>query len=245
MTTNEPKMDCESFRREAGGNPADVSGALERHAENCAACRAYRDRLLSFDQTLAKAMSIPVPALRMPQLPDIESGDNVVTLRERRKSVPTWFGIAAGFALAAYFGLLMLSPGEPELTLAEQVIAHMDYEQASRVVTDVAVPEQTLDSVVSKDVAQMDRGIGLITYAHSCVINGNTIPHLVVQGQNGPVTLLLLPDEKIDAAITLHGENISGVILPMNDGSIAIVGSNNDDVTEIGDRVIDSVKWST
>jgi hypothetical protein len=153
--------------------------------------------------------------------------------------------MAAGLVLVAYFGLTLTSTNAPQPTLAEQVIAHIDHEQSSRVVTNVAVPERTLQNVVSKDVAVMDPGIGLITYAHSCVINGHTIPHLVIQGEKGPVTLLLLPDEPIDGPIELHGENINGIILPVGNGSIAIIGARDERIDEVGTRVVDAVKWST
>jgi hypothetical protein len=241
-------MNCDDYRQAVSGNPADESDAMRRHAAECADCRACRVEWQSFDDTLARAMAIAVPEFRMPESWDggYDGGhdDKVVALPRRRPSVPAWFGIAAGVALAAWLGLLAVSGSRPDLTLAEEVIAHMDHERYALVVTNVAVPERTLDSVVSGDVAELGPGIGLITYARSCVINGNLVPHLVFQGENGPVTLLLLPDEEIESAIPLHGQNINGVILPVGKGSIAIVGGRDDPIRQIGNRVVDSVKWS-
>lgn len=229
-----------------GASPSDEAQELVRHEAACADCRAWRDELKSLDETLVRALAVPVPELAMPALDDGATGADRVAARPRRRpSVPAWFGIAAGIALLAYVGLFALSGGGPERTLAEQVIAHMDHEAASRVVTDVAVPERTLDAVVSSHVARMGPGIGLVTYARSCVINGKTIPHLVVQGENGPITLLLMPDEPVDSAIPLEGESITGVLLPVGDGSIAIVGEREQDVRATANRVVDSVKWKT
>ena len=101
-------------------------------------------------------------------------------------------------------------------TLAEQVIAHLDYEPRALTVTDVAVSDRELYSVVRPAIATLDRDLGLITYTMSCKINGREVPHLVIQGEKGPVTILLMPEEMIDMPIRLEGKSIEGVILPAN-----------------------------
>ncbi len=90
----------------------------------------------------------------------------------------------------------------------------------------------------------MKRNVGLVTYAQSCIINGKTIPHLVIQGEKGPITLLLMPEEMIDGAMTLDGKGVNGVIIPMGNGSIAIIGERDEPLDEIEQRIIDSVEWS-
>ena len=243
---NESNMNCEDYRKAIAEDPTEAFGGGAAHANACSSCRSFRNELRALDQRIAAALAIAVPELRMPDLPKPGGRDNVADFPSRRRlTVPVWFGIAAGFALAAYLGLQLLIPEPAQLTLAEQVIAHLDHEEGSRVVSSVAVSERTLDSVVSKSVAELRPGIGLITYARSCVVNNKVIPHLVIQGEHGPVTLLLMPDEHIDGPVSLEGKAINGVILPMGDGSIAIVGDRDERIDEISIRVIDSVKWAT
>ena len=109
--------------------------------------------------------------------------------------------------------------------------------------TDVAVSDEQFNRVVNPSVGSMDRNIGLISYAQSCIINGKTVPHLVMQGEKGPITLLLMPDEKVSAATAFDGESVNGVILPVGSGSIAIIGRSDEALDEIEERVIDSVEW--
>ncbi len=90
----------------------------------------------------------------------------------------------------------------------------------------------------------MDRGIGLISYAQTCVINGMKIPHLVLQGKKGPITLLLMPDEKVSGPVSLTGESVNGVILPLGDGSIAIIGERDEQIQDLEQRVVDAVEWN-
>ena len=112
-------------------------------------------------------------------------------------------------------------------------------------VTDVAVSDARLTSVVTADIARLDHSAGLITYAQSCVIGGHSVPHLVIQGEHGPVTILLMPDEMVSAPQTITGESVNGVILPVGDGSIAIFGEREESLDRIEKKVLDSVTWST
>ena len=105
--------------------------------------------------------------------------------------------------------------------------------------------DAALERAVPPGIATMNHGAGLITYAQSCTINGREVPHLVIQGKHGPVVILLMPHEKVAEASTLNGENVHGVILPVGDGSIAIVGDREEPLETIQENVINSVMWST
>ena len=193
---------------------------------------------------IAEALAIPVPELKMPDLPEIET-DKVVSLDARRRvSTPAWFAIAASFVLVAMLGVRMF--GTPEYdSLTDEIIAHLDHEPYAMRVTDKAVPDGRLRRIVPANIANLDHDAGLITYAQNCNINGNKVPHLVIQGKNGPVTVILLPDERVSKAETFEGEGINGVLIPVGDGSIAIIGDKNEDLTEIQESVTNSVTWST
>lgn len=242
-------MNCEEYREAITANPSESFVSGSSHAAGCAECGHYRAEIRALDERIAAALAIDVPPLEMPQLPPVDDGGNIVSFpagRSGKATIPVWLGIAAGVIIAAFLGFRLLSPDLSPEALAEQVIAHMDHEQQSRRVTSVAVPEEQLYEVISPKVSAMDKGLGLVTYARSCVIGGNRVPHLVVQGRSGPVTLILLPDETIEAAIPLSGEHVHGVIVPVGRGSVAIIGERSEqleEIDEIGERIADSVKW--
>ena len=153
--------------------------------------------------------------------------------------------MAATVAIAAILGIRMFGAGVQYDSLADEVLAHLDHEPQALRVTDVAVSDERLRSVVPPSVAELDGDAGLISYARSCVINGRTVPHLVIQGASGPVTVLLMPEEAVSEAIALQGENVNGVILPVGGGSIAIIGEAGERLEEIQERVTKSVTWTT
>ncbi|MGI9249534.1 MAG: DUF3379 family protein [Woeseiaceae bacterium] len=236
-------MNCEEYRERISADPAFDGGA--GHLSVCSECQAFRTEIQSLNVRIARAMQISVPELRVPELPAIEA-NNVVAMTARKPlSKPTWFALAATVMLAAVIGVRMLGLGVSYDSLAEEVIAHLDHEPAALRVSSTPVSVARLARVVPADVAELDHNAGLISYAQSCKINGKTVPHLVIQGERGPVTLLLMPDEAIVEAVSLDGENIHGVILPVGSGSIAIIGAREEKLERIEKSVLNSVMWST
>lgn len=246
-------MQCEDYRQAIAAEPSAPGEEVLAHLAACPGCATLLDEVQALDADIARALEIDVPELELPALPAAEAprGDAVVSMRERagRRARPgrpmMLAGLAAGIAAVAMVSLLRPSDTP---ALAEAVIAHMDHEQASRRVTAVPVAEQALDAVVAPRISRLPDGIGLVSYASSCVIRGNTVPHLVVQGERGPITLILLPDEKTERAIPLSGEHVHGLLLPVGEGSIAIIGGREDQMDEVeatGRRVADSMRWRT
>ena len=202
--------------------------------------------LKELDLKIAKAMQIDVPPLVMPELPDVDT-DKVATLptRKRTRRSVMWFAVAASVVLASSIALRMSNPFQTYDTLAEEVLAHMDHEPQALVVTDVAVSDARLQRVVPANVADFAQSTALITYANPCKINGKLAPHLVIQGQYGPVTIILMPEEFVADITPLDGDNVHGMIVPVGEGSIAIVGSREEALEPIRDNLIESVTWTT
>ena len=204
-------------------------------------------RTRELDLKIAKALQIDVPPLVMPELPGV--GDNKVTAlppRKRKRSTkPVWFAIAATIVLTTSIAIRMSGPFESYDSLADEVLAHLDHEPQAMRVIDTPVPDNRLQRTVPTSMAVFDRGESLITYARICVINGKKVPHLTVQGQHGPVMILLMPDEKVAAVTPVEGERVHGLIIPVGEGSIAIVGDREEALEPIRDGVIDSITWTT
>jgi hypothetical protein len=234
-------MNCEDYRQAVAADPSFDGGA--GHLADCSSCQEYRQEMLALERKIGLAMAIGVPKLVMPELPDIES---VVTLPHRHRiTTPAWFAMAATVVLAAVLGVRMFSSSIEYDSLADEVLAHLQHEPYALRVTDEAVPDARLEAVVPATVAKFDRNAGLITYAQSCVINGNEVPHLVIQGERGPVTILLMPDERSTEAVAFGNATTKGVILPVGGGSIAILGERDERLEKFEQSVVKSVMWST
>lgn len=240
-------MNCEQYREAIAADPSESFDGGAAHSAECSSCNAFKAEMRALDARILAALEIDVPDLAVPDLPSMADEEKIVELASRRRtrrSTPVWIGLAASVVLATVIGMRFVNTGEDDGTLAEQVIAHLDYEPQSRTVTDVAVSDDAYFSVVRPAIVTMDRNLGLITYAHSCTINGREVPHLVMQGEKGPITILLMPYEMVDEPLELHGKSVEGVILPVGKGSIAIIGERGEAIDQVGTRVTETVKWS-
>lgn len=233
-------MNCENYREAIAQDPSYD----DAHLNDCADCRAFRDEMRALDAKIASALEIDVPALTMPELPEIDTA-NVTALPRRRFTAPQWLAAAATVAAVAVLGFFTIGGDRSYDSLADEIIAHLDHEPYALKVTDVPVEDRRLNQIVPANIATMNHNAGLITYAQSCVINGKEVPHLVLQGQYGPVTILLMPEEMVDGPQSLMGESINGVILPVGDGSIAIIGEDGENLERVERNLRDSVRWST
>ena len=237
------EMNCEEYRQALTTDPGFEDES--RHADVCVECREYRAGMRALDANIALAMKIPVPELQMPELPDLDVADVASFPARRFLSRPVWLGLAATVLLAAVVGLRLMGPGMDESfgTLEEQVLAHVDHEPLALLPSRTPVSDIRLANAVPIKIATMNRDIGLITFAEFCTINGKDVPHLVVQGERGPITILLMPYEKVAIATPLNGVNIRGVILPVGDGSIAIIGDREESLERVQQNVLNSVMW--
>jgi hypothetical protein len=199
----------------------------------------------ALDLKIAKALQIDVPELRMPELPDIDD-PNVTSLPVRKRSMkPVWFAIAATVVLATSISLRTSSLFQSYDSLAEEVLAHLDHEPGALRITDVPVSDQQFARAIPASLGTFDRSTSLVTYARVCVINGHDVPHLVIQGQYGPVTILLMPEEMVAEETPIDGASVKGVILPVGQGSIAIIGDREEQLEPIQKNVVNSVTWTT
>tara|TARA_B110000116_G_scaffold271346_1_gene291865 strand:+ start:1942 stop:2673 length:732 start_codon:yes stop_codon:yes gene_type:complete len=241
-------MNCEAYKEALGADPSASFEGGSEHSADCASCSAFTEEMQAFEIRIAAALCIDTPDIKIPDLPEIED-DNVVELPFGRKSAiitQAWLAVAATVLLAVFVGFWAVDDyyAPSGLSLADEVLAHLDHEPGALAVTNVAVSNDQLSKVIRRSSGTMNANIGLVSYAKSCTINGRVIPHLVLQGEKGPITLLLMPEEMIDQATTLNGKGVNGVILPMGNGSIAIIGERGEPLTELEKSIINSVEWS-
>ncbi len=243
MSRKEDMMNCDNYKTAISAEPDfnDESG----HVDSCASCQAFRNETLALNENVAKALELDVPALKMPVLPEIDT-QNISSLAVRRgMSKATWFALAATIVLGVFVGLRVTQTSVEYGSLEEQVLAHLDHEPLALAVTSTPVSDAQLQRALPHAVATMSHDAGLITYAQSCAINGKTVPHLVIQGEHGPITILLMPDEKVSESRELKGVGVRGVILPVGNGSVAIIGDREEQLDRVQENVLDSVSWST
>jgi hypothetical protein len=217
---------CDEARLQIGAEPAASDAALEEHLRGCPACRQVREEMRTLDGNIRRALEEP-PALA----------------RSRVRPAPPWrqWAMAASVLLAvgAVLGVWLLRPSE---TLAHEVVVHVMHEP------DSWLAQQHV-SAADIDHALQGAGVALnvnsdrVMYAQSCWFRGHYVPHLVVQTNAGPATVMLLRHEHVPGRETFDEDGMSGVIVPSGNGSIAVLTRGPADVQRIAGQLQQDVRW--
>lgn len=224
-------MDCLEFRRIAGADPQHVRGGAREHAADCAGCAQHLQRLRAFDERILAALCVPVPAARGPRVATTASG------LDRRR----WMALAASIVGGVLVGSL-LWVGSPSSSLARDLVEHMGHEPHS-LTSSAPADGTTLERVLERAGIRLRPGLGTVSYANSCEFRGHTVPHLVVQTERGPVTVMVLRHESAGAPVRFDEQGFSGSIVPAGPGSIAVIGGAGTDLEQVTAEVLAAVTW--
>jgi Protein of unknown function (DUF3379) len=229
-------IDCAHYRRAVLADPHAESPELAEHLAHCQECPAYRERLLRFEGRLTRALRIDAQVS--------QTRAQVPRLRVRRNG---WLAMAASLVAALLVGTLWL--GAPHASLAADVVTHMAGEPEAWARTDVAVPAADLAPVLAEAHIRLRPDAGMVSYAQSCLFRGHHVPHLVVQTDMGPVTVMVLVHENVAAARMFDEGGYRGTIVPVpGHGSIAVLvkGEQGDlaQVESVAARVKDAIVWT-
>jgi hypothetical protein len=238
-------MDCNRYRRALLAQPHDPDPALALHRQSCSDCNLYTEQLLRFESQLGRAMRVAVPAAV--EVPPRSS----VSPQAARRSWPYrrgWLAMAASVLLAAAVagGLWLGAPGR---SLAADVVTHMAEEPQAWRRTDVPVPGPALQAVLRDSHLRLTAGAGTVSYAASCGFRGHNVPHLVIQTESGPVTVMVLVHERAPKTVQFDEQGYRGVIVPVpGHGSLAVLtrGAAVDPaaIDRIANQVQDSIVWT-
>jgi len=230
-------MDHTQYRSATMADPHDPDPDLRAHRESCAECRAFTEQLLRFEARLERALLIDIPTKPV-----------VLPFAGRAQGPRRWMAMAASLLLA-----LVVAAGVwltlPQRSLAAAVVAHMAGEPDAWQLTDVPVPDADLNGVLKDSKLRLKPAAGVVSYASSCSFRGHKVPHLVVQTQSGPVTVMVLVHEAVRNPKQFDEQGYRGTIVPVpGHGSIAVLmrgtSSGSGDVERIAARVSDSIVWT-
>jgi hypothetical protein len=235
-------MNCETLRERLAEDPARIDAELERHAENCDACRAYRDRLLRAEALIREALRFDIVSFRRAEpMPPQAS-------RARSRWVTTWAsGLAAGLLVGVAFWAFLGGRYQTPEALAAAVVNHWYHEPDSWIASDSPVSAALLAEVLDGDAEISRAALRTISYAETCWVAGEWIPHLVVQSEAGPYMILLMPGRMLESPVplALPAEGLRGSIVPVGAGSIAILGGGQSaEIERMENAVVSAVDWT-
>lgn len=226
-------MQCSEFRHEAGADPQHRNADVLAHRAQCAACAAYLQQMLQLDALLKRAMEVPVSL-------DVSAPAPMPAPRAAAR----WVALAASVtvALVVGFGAWL---GVPRETLAADIVAHVSEEAEIMIATDQPADADRLAKSLYRAGVRLKPGEQKVSVVRNCTFHGRVVPHLVVQTGAGPVTVMVLANEKVRRAQSFDEQGYRGTILPSGPGAIAIVAGSAAAVREASATFASAVEWTT
>ncbi len=201
-------MNCEHLRTLIGAEPHSNNPEVLAHIEGCPECARYRQEMQAMDRLIYRALAVDAPT------------------EKRRSQAPRVWRLAASVLVAVLVGALSLWLLTPRDSLAAEAIDHVKGEQFSLVRTSETVDEQSLEKVLAASKLRLKPGAARVSYAQSCPFRGQRVPHLVVQTEHGPVTVLVVTNAPTQRREHIDEEGFQGEIVPAPRGVIVVLGRN-------------------
>lgn len=218
-------MNCEEFRTLLGAEPNTTRPDALAHAEQCVECARDREEMQAMDRLIYRALAVDVQPAAAPPLP---KSDARVGARAWRMAA----SVLITAILVAFTSIWLLTPRD---TFAAEVIAHVQEEPDSLLITSETVNAARLEKILGAAGVRLKPGVAHVSYAAPCQFRGRLSPHLVVQTERGPITVLVLPEEPSRPREHIDEEGFQGVVLPAPRGVIVVlgIGAPVDEVAQI------------
>ena len=233
-------MNCTECQTIIGAEPDSDDPQAINHMAECAACASFHADFKVFDQKLKQAFEVDVPEGLM----NFDYTEKVVEFpkaRQTPKFIP--YALAATVLMALGISFVSLQDSGEIGSWGQDVVAHILHEPKAFKADNALVSRNKLIQVAQSNGARIIGDFGDVTYIKSCPFRGKTVTHLVTQTEHGPVTILLLPGEAVDSVQNIAEEGYVGTVVPVDGGSIVIVGENQSSAASAEQQIKSSVQW--
>jgi hypothetical protein len=266
-------MNCKELEQKLVADPQRLNDAERAHVANCSNCTTLHDEMLQFDQTLQQTAAIDVPAglaeqiiarqlaeeeldvaLRESVAVKVPEGlaDRIIARQQTAAGVTpsivrrsTWYSayaMAASIILA--FGVFLgVNLGHQEGDqIGSRVVQHMRMEPRALNVSHT-VEQQRVNELFSQVGIRLNGTLQNVQFADNCALKKAPGVHLVLQSENGPVTVMIVPDVQLTEREIVKEGNFRGVVIPTQRGAMAIVGEHGESVERIERQMMSSTEW--
>lgn len=229
-------MNCLEFRRALLADPKARSADLAQHRLACATCARFAEQTQVMEQVLTDTLHVDVP----------DGLASRILLRQRIEARRQVFWRRGVWAFAATMmlsvGLAVYFPRSAPLSLEESVLVHVEDEQRHMLAHD-NVSMEAVNQGMQKYGARLVQAVGTVNFAMSCPMRKKRGFHMVLQGDHGPVTVLMMPGDFIAQRKTVADQRFRGVVMPTQNGSMAIVAENAQDLASMEQRLHSAIQF--
>lgn len=262
-------MDKLEFRKQLYANPRDLDEEILDAARENPDYQKIVDETVAFEEALGSlvaASEIP-PGLEAQLLSIPEGTDQtqesaaqesarVRPLRAGKQSFFQYYAVAASLVLAIGVVVSLSTndmPSQSDIVFGDELLAHLhhDIEEIDDITNGQIYAALGLDEV---NTAMATAGTRLVSHtgadefevrsAKPCeILPAFQSAHLVLQGSQGAVSVIVINNSPVDVEFSISDERFSGIVLPMDQGNMILVGERNEDLNQYTSLFAENVEW--
>ena len=213
-------------------DPGRYETRLRQHIRECDQCREFDIGIRQFESRLKQAASIQTPANLAAM---ILMRQSIAIRRDTRQTRQRWGALAASVLLTFSLVGIFLSYSYPS-PLKDTVLTHI-YNEADHLQEHNNVQFDAVNKILAPLGGQLVKPVGIINFASRCRIRQHDGAHLVIADKTGLITLLWMPGEYVRKKTIIADKRFTGVIVPVYNGSVAIVGEDQQGVKFMEERL--------
>ena len=219
-------MNCVEFRRQLAIDPHANAVEFVQHRAECPRCAEAHARALAFEGSFARALNVDVPA----QLAETILLAQSTAERHRRTNLRRVSIFAAAAALVLAVGVVgMRVEAKP---LSVQAVEHLYSEEEVLSLTKPVAEKEVLQTFAVRGVA-LKHVPGNISFVAPCPVGKHRSVHLVMPTAGGPVTVIYVVDQGVEAAKDFERDGLRGRIVPVGSGTLILLAKDTTDFDRI------------
>lgn len=243
MTQHE-NMTCLDFRRAKLADPYRLSDVAREHGKDCGGCQHFAQRVDREEEQYARALAVPLPEGLNDRL--------VLAVRGQRRTAWQAWAMAASFIAAVGIGFSAWQITRPTLSGAPQLVSYgapmaaihhvLDEPEALRASEEIPVEE--FQAVLAGFGARMMAPVGKVVLLKPCPgPEGQKGWHIVIDGPQGRVTLLLFPSDQVRKPMMARMNGMEAITEPGGRGYYAVVATNANAAEYFTRMLRDNIRW--
>lgn len=215
-------MDDLQFRRTIYADPNCSEEKVKQAATDDPSKQAFWDEVKKLDVDIHSVCKVDVPEGLCERLILRQTMQHHQSQRRKNRM---HLALAASVAFVFGIGLTVLQQNST-IDLSEHAFAHVYHEAdgfALKVDNNVSIDR--VNTQLASMGAEITQEVGHIYFANYCTFEGLKTFHMVMQGDQGKVTVFLVPNGKDQKVVEQFSDGkMHGQILDMGNGKVIIVG---------------------
>ncbi len=259
-------MDELEFRKRVYANPRDLDDEILEAARANPDYQKIVDETLAFEDSLGSLIEgsetpegLMEQLLSLPEADEIEAApasSKVIPIRGTKQSFFQYYAIAASLILAVSIVFSLSVNGGPspaDVVFGNELLAHLhhDIEEIDDITNGETYAVLDLDEV---NTSMANAGTRLVSYnpaqgfdvrsAKPCeILPAYQSAHLVLEGSQGAVSVIVINNSPVDVEFSIHDDRFNGIVLPMEQGNMILVGEKNEDLNQYASMFSENVEW--